>query len=991
MFTFPLSSPIVAEGVKTITVSDPGYPNVTAQIYVKYKVTVSATPAPALKQASFIGGSVMNANGAASVGSIVLVNGVPGTGSTVQTITVTLGAFAFAYNFPNRGNYYLVLSNTANTAVYQQWSLGGNIVATTVLDPNPLYAMSSVTQESYMYLSYEDGTPVTGASISLPGTGSVNLLFTASELGGGFYKFSGLTSATAGNNYYTITSGGLTISYTLYFKPLSAVWNPVVKIVSGLTNYGPGGTLVFSVDYGVGPSYQLNDYYTAITGPGKQYSSSGTFYIEYGGQVKLDVMANLWYDNTTTDLTAKPVDVEQVFTVNPVIQGDQVTIGTTKVNKGDTKDITVTVKMANGVERNNAKVVLSSTVLGMFSAPAGAIYTVSGDGKTVTLDASGTTNYNIVGGNYVFAGLTFNHRGYISVEVDGTDSGVTWTTAKFLGTNSYNYGIRVYPQSVTLTADITKFTAGVAYPVVNVSGAVAGLTGWSVYNPYSTSDVPTFSYVDNGNGSYVFNFSTMHYAFGSLTLYSYDSTGDIQYKITFKVVMPTLTFTSANKDGLITDNFAEDVKLQVTDPATGNPIIPSSVAFVAQHIASSPMFDNGDPYLNELWDPGIVTAKIVSTGTYSYDVSTNTVEFNGLKATKGNPYVDYTENPATLYLSYTVNGVDLWFMDALKVTPAQLTVTPKDLVLYYNQSNMFSVKALDAHGAAIAGADVYGTNPYQTSWFLTYQLGGITGSDGVVAFSYTPNYIGEIAIQSVALGLVFNTNPLLNTALIVQIVPAPADTTPPTVKITAPADGSTVSTSTVTVTGSATDAVGVVGVYLNGASVTLMPDGSFNVPVTLVEGANTITVTAFDKAGNKGTATVTVTYTKPVVKQTVVKVQIGSDIMTVNGKVVQLDAAPEIVNGRTFLPLRAISEALGATVDYIADTQGITVVLGTNTIGLQIGNTSAVVNGTVMTLDAPPYIKNSRTMVPLRVIAEGLGAQVEWDPALRVVTITLAQ
>jgi hypothetical protein len=89
--------------------------------------------------------------------------------------------------------------------------------------------------------------------------------------------------------------------------------------------------------------------------------------------------------------------------------------------------------------------------------------------------------------------------------------------------------------------------------------------------------------------------------------------------------------------------------------------------------------------------------------------------------------------------------------------------------------------------------------------------------------------------------------------------------------------------------------------------------------------------------------------------------------------------------------LRAISEALGATVDYIADTQGITVVLGTNTIGLQIGNTSAVVNGTVMTLDAPPYIKNGRTMVPLRVIAEGLGATVEWDPALRVVTITLAQ
>jgi len=121
---------------------------------------------------------------------------------------------------------------------------------------------------------------------------------------------------------------------------------------------------------------------------------------------------NLWYNATATDLTAKPVDVEQVFTVNPAILGDQVTISTTKVNKGDTKDITVTVKKANGIERNNAKVELISTVAGMFTAPYGSIYTVSGDGKTATLDASGSINYNIVGGNYVFAGLTFNHKGY---------------------------------------------------------------------------------------------------------------------------------------------------------------------------------------------------------------------------------------------------------------------------------------------------------------------------------------------------------------------------------------------------------------------------------------------------------------------------------------------------------------------------------------------------------------------------------------------------
>ncbi|MGC9172546.1 copper amine oxidase N-terminal domain-containing protein, partial [Caldisericum sp.] len=75
-------------------------------------------------------------------------------------------------------------------------------------------------------------------------------------------------------------------------------------------------------------------------------------------------------------------------------------------------------------------------------------------------------------------------------------------------------------------------------------------------------------------------------------------------------------------------------------------------------------------------------------------------------------------------------------------------------------------------------------------------------------------------------------------------------------------------------------------------------------------------------------------------------------------------------------------------VTWVPETQGITVVLGNNQIGLQIGNNTAVVNGNVLSI-VPPYIKNGRTMVPLRVIAEGFGAQVEWDPINYIVTITM--
>jgi len=128
--------------------------------------------------------------------------------------------------------------------------------------------------------------------------------------------------------------------------------------------------------------------------------------------------------------------------------------------------------------------------------------------------------------------------------------------------------------------------------------------------------------------------------------------------------------------------------------------------------------------------------------------------------------------------------------------------------------------------------------------------------------------------------------------------------------------------------------------------------------------------------------------TLPAPKATVIVLAIGSTTATVNGTSVELDVAPEILGGRTFVPIRFISESFGATVEWLAETQGITITLGDHAIGLQIGNPSSVVDGCIRPLEAAPYIKNSRTMVPLRLISEGFGGDVIWDPAARTVTIT---
>jgi len=135
-----------------------------------------------------------------------------------------------------------------------------------------------------------------------------------------------------------------------------------------------------------------------------------------------------------------------------------------------------------------------------------------------------------------------------------------------------------------------------------------------------------------------------------------------------------------------------------------------------------------------------------------------------------------------------------------------------------------------------------------------------------------------------------------------------------------------------------------------------------------------------------------VTLTTPVVVTTptasVIVLSIGSDIVTVNGMATTVDAAPEIVGGRTFVPIRFIAETFGSTVTWLPETKGITIVLGDMTIGLQIGNATAVINGSIIALDAAPYIKNSRTMVPLRVITESFGGNVVWDPINHIITIT---
>ena len=109
--------------------------------------------------------------------------------------------------------------------------------------------------------------------------------------------------------------------------------------------------------------------------------------------------------------------------------------------------------------------------------------------------------------------------------------------------------------------------------------------------------------------------------------------------------------------------------------------------------------------------------------------------------------------------------------------------------------------------------------------------------------------------------------------------------------------------------------------------------------------------------------------------------------ITINGEEKSFDVMPQIVDGRTLVPMRAIFEALGAEVSWDEGTKTATGKTSSTTVSLTIDKKEADVNGREVTLDVPAQIIASRTMVPARFVAESLGCKVDWNDGTKTVII----
>jgi Copper amine oxidase N-terminal domain len=117
----------------------------------------------------------------------------------------------------------------------------------------------------------------------------------------------------------------------------------------------------------------------------------------------------------------------------------------------------------------------------------------------------------------------------------------------------------------------------------------------------------------------------------------------------------------------------------------------------------------------------------------------------------------------------------------------------------------------------------------------------------------------------------------------------------------------------------------------------------------------------------------------------------NTPVINLNGVPVAFDVDPYMVQveggSRTLVPLRSLAEALGFEVGWVEPDQ-INIMRGGSVINMYINKSGYMVNGMEKQLDAPPFIMGSRTMVPLRFIAEELGCTVQYDGATNTVNIS---
>ena len=132
---------------------------------------------------------------------------------------------------------------------------------------------------------------------------------------------------------------------------------------------------------------------------------------------------------------------------------------------------------------------------------------------------------------------------------------------------------------------------------------------------------------------------------------------------------------------------------------------------------------------------------------------------------------------------------------------------------------------------------------------------------------------------------------------------------------------------------------------------------------------------------------VTDTISPSQTKASEIILKINSNYIIINGEKQDLDVSPRIYKSRTYVPIRKVVEALGASVEWINSEKKVIIRSEEAEIVMEINNTDFLINGETYVNDVAPIIVENRTLLPIRAIAEALNCEVEWEDSTKTILI----
>ncbi|MBW7475006.1 phosphodiester glycosidase family protein [Paenibacillus oenotherae] len=125
----------------------------------------------------------------------------------------------------------------------------------------------------------------------------------------------------------------------------------------------------------------------------------------------------------------------------------------------------------------------------------------------------------------------------------------------------------------------------------------------------------------------------------------------------------------------------------------------------------------------------------------------------------------------------------------------------------------------------------------------------------------------------------------------------------------------------------------------------------------------------------------------PEPKRTAVQLKVGSKSAKLGGQPFKLDVAPLLLNGTSYLPLRFVADAMGAQINWEPAMKRVTVLRGDKLLEMWIGREEFLRNGVRMKAEVAPITRGGRTLVPLRLVSEQLGLTVNWEGKTGTITV----